>query len=317
MSDTSADSPAIELRGVVKRFGDLTAVDGLDLTVPRGVCQGLLGPNGAGKTTAINMMVGLARPDAGSVCVLGMDWSSQARAIRQLIGVQLQETVMVEKLSVRELLTLFRGLYHQGARVEDLIELVGLQEKADARYGKLSGGQRQRLALGCALVNNPQLLFLDEPTTGLDPQARRRVWEAVEAFKQRGGSVLLTTHYMDEAQLLCDDIVIVDHGRQIAQGSPDAIIDSLGAQTLIEFSLAEGADGDALAEPDLLALPGVRGLRAIEGVSTLHVDAVHASLPALLELVERRGVELDFLQTHRPTLEDVFVSLTGRSLRDG
>ncbi len=317
MSEVVADAPAVQMRGVVKRYGDLTAVDGLDLSVPRGVCQGLLGPNGAGKTTAINMMVGLAQPDEGSVCVLGMDWARQARAIRQVIGVQLQETVMVEKLSVRELLTLFRSLYHNGADIDDLIALVGLQEKADERYGKLSGGQRQRLALGCALVNNPQLLVLDEPTTGLDPQARRRVWEAVEAFKLRGGSVLLTTHYMDEAQLLCDDIVIVDHGRQIAQGSPDAIIDSLGAQTLIEFSLADSPQDTALAEADLLGLPGVRGLRAIEGVSTLHVDAVHTSLPALLELVERRGLELDFLQTHRPTLEDVFVSLTGRSLRDG
>ena len=312
MSGTVA-SNAIEARGLIKRFGEVTAVDGLDLELPRGRCLGLLGPNGAGKTTTVSMLVGLTEPDAGEVSVLGRRWRDDASAIQEQIGVQLQETALTDKLSVRELLDVFRSFYREGRPVTDVIALVGLEEKADAQYRTLSGGQRQRLALGCALVNRPQLLFLDEPTTGLDPQGRRRVWEIVAQFRADGGTVLLTTHYMEEAESLCDEVVIVDHGRVIARGSPAVLVDSLGAESLIEFSLEDGA---SLPDDALATLPGVLRVKKGDASAVLHVRATHESLPALLDLVRRRGVALGDLRTHRPTLEDVFVSLTGRHLRD-
>lgn len=312
MSGTVA-SNAIEARGLIKRFGEVTAVDGLDLDLPRGRCLGLLGPNGAGKTTTVSMLVGLTKPDAGEVSVLGRQWRDDASAIHEQIGVQLQETALTDKLTVRELLDVFRSFYREGRPVSDVIALVGLEEKADAQYRTLSGGQRQRLALGCALVNRPQLLFLDEPTTGLDPQGRRRVWEIVAQFRADGGTVLLTTHYMEEAETLCDEVVIVDHGRVIARGSPAVLVDSLGAESFIEFSLEDGA---RISDDELAALPGVLRVNSGETSAVLHVRATHESLPALLDLVRRRGFVLGDLRTHRPTLEDVFVSLTGRHLRD-
>jgi ABC-2 type transport system ATP-binding protein len=228
--------------------------------------------------------------------------------------VQLQETALMDKLTVRELISVFRSFYREGRPIEEVIALVGLEEKTDQQYRTLSGGQRQRLALGCALVNRPELLFLDEPTTGLDPQGRRRVWEIVAQFRGAGGTVLLTTHYMEEAEALCDEVTIVDHGRVIAHGSPGVLIDSLGAESLIEFSLLEGAQLQAEA---LEALAGVLRVKQSENSAVLHVRATHESLPAVLDLVRRRGLALGDLRTHRPTLEDVFVSLTGRHLRDG
>jgi ABC-2 type transport system ATP-binding protein len=305
---------AIEAHGLEKRFGNVTAVAGLDLEAPRGRCLGLLGPNGAGKTTTVGMLVGLLRPDAGDIRVLGRGWRGDGDAIRERIGVQLQETALTDKLTVRELIGLFRSFYREGRGVAEVIALVGLEEKTDHQYRTLSGGQRQRLALGCALVNRPELLFLDEPTTGLDPQGRRRVWEIIAQFRGAGGTALLTTHYMEEAETLCDEVMIVDHGRVIAHGTPAALIDSLGAESLIEFSLTDGAR----LEPDALAaLPGVLRVSSAESSATLHVHATHESLPALLDLVGRRGFALGDLRTHRPTLEDVFVNLTGRHLRDG
>lgn len=305
--------PALEVTGLVKRFGDLVAVAGLDLVVPQGRCQGLLGPNGAGKSTTINIIVGLAAADEGSVRVLGLDWRKHGQEIRERIGVQLQETELVEKLTCFEILRLFRSFYREGREPGDVLQVVGLEEKRNDRYGNLSGGQKQRLALGCSLVNEPDLLLLDEPTTGLDPQARRRVWEIVEEFKARGGTVLLTTHYMDEAEQLCDDIVIVDHGKSIAEGSPQQIIRSLGAESLIEFSVAEQLP----AIQELEALAGVVRVHTSETHVTLHVEKTHEAVPALVGSIRERGLTLAHLQTHRPTLEDVFVSLTGRQLRDG
>lgn len=311
---------AIRVRGLVRRFGDLEAVGGLDLDVRRGTCHGLLGPNGAGKTTTINILVGLDQPTSGEVSVLGRDWSKSASEIQERIGVQLQETQLVEKLTCREVLRVFASFYSKPRDPEELLAIVGLEEKSDARYKTLSGGQKQRLALGCSLVNHPEILFLDEPTTGLDPQARRRVWEIVAEFRDRGGTVLLTTHYMDEAQQLCDDIVIVDHGRSIAEGSPQAIIDSLGAESLIEFSVEKAgaaADATLFPAPDLEQLPGVARAQADGGQGILHVMAAHETIPALVASIRDRELALTSLQTHRPTLEDVFVSLTGRHLRDG
>jgi ABC-2 type transport system ATP-binding protein len=314
VSGTLSNNLAIEARGLVRRFGAVTAVDHIDLELPRGACLGLLGPNGAGKTTTVGMLVGLLAPDVGAVRVLGRSWRADGGAIRERIGVQLQETALTDKLTVRELLRVFRSFYRAGRTPDEVIGLVGLEEKADQQYRTLSGGQRQRLALGCALVNQPELLFLDEPTTGLDPQGRRRVWEIIEQFRAGGGTVLLTTHYMEEAESLCDAVTVVDHGRVIARGSPRELIDSLGADSLIEFSLR---DGERLAAEALDALSGVVRVNAGESSVVLHVRATHESLPALLDLVRRSGLALGDLRTHRPTLEDVFVSLTGRHLRDG
>ena len=234
---------AVEARGLRKRYDDVVAVDGIELQVSPGTCLGLLGPNGAGKTTTIEMLEGLKEPDEGSVSILGMDWRHSATAIRQAIGVQLQETTFQDKLTVFEVLRLFRSFYSKGLDLEHVLRQVGLVEKRGAMVSKLSGGQKQRLALGCALLSDPRVLFLDEPTTGLDPQARRRVWEIVEEFKSAGGTVVLTTHYMEEAERLADDLAIVDRGQVIARGSPEAIIASLEAESLVDF-VPERSDGD-------------------------------------------------------------------------
>ena len=304
---------AIVARGLTKRYGDLVAVDGLDLEVERGTCVGLLGPNGAGKTTTIEMLEGLREPDGGEIRILDRTWKHDGDAIRERIGVSLQETKLTEKLTVLETLRLFRSFYGRGRAVDEVIDLIGLPSKRSTRVGELSGGQQQRLALGCALVHYPELLFLDEPTTGLDPQARRRVWEIVESFVDGGGTVLLTTHYMEEAARLANRVVIVDRGRVIANGSPDELVDSLGVESLVELDL-----GDAALEPaGLEGLPGVQRVRLENGTASLDVRDVSTAVPAVLDRVRSAGGTVADLRIHRPTLEDVFVSLTGRHLRDG
>ncbi len=308
--------PAIRCSGLTKRYGDVVAVAGLDLTVETGECFGLLGPNGAGKTTTIEILEGLTLPDAGEVEVLGMRWGmGHDRALRQRLGIQLQETQLADKLTVEETLRLFRSFYRASQTVDDVLTLVELEEKRGSWVNKLSGGQKQRLAVACALVSRPELLFLDEPTTGLDPQSRRQLWDVVTAFRARGGSVLLTTHYMEEAERLCDRVAIMDHGQMIALGTPRQLIASLGAEHVVEFALADGA-GRAPTVDELAVLPGVQAVRPAPDRCALTVTAVHRAVPALLALLERRGAELSMLATHHATLEDVFVSLTGRQLRD-
>jgi ABC-2 type transport system ATP-binding protein len=303
----------VRCRGLVKRYGELVAVDGLDLDVAAGECFGLLGPNGAGKTTTVEVLEGLLEPDEGEIEILGMRWSSHERELRRSIGIQLQDTRLPEKLTVAETIRLFRSFYPEGPDVDDVIARVQLQEKRDAWVRKLSGGQRQRLAVACALVGSPRILFLDEPTTGLDPQSRRALWGLVEGFRGAGGTVVLTTHYMDEAARLCDRLAIIDHGRVIAQGSPHDLVASLGAEQVVEFSLASG---EAPPEHELAALPGVSGVRGNGDSWALTVHAVHVTVPALLARLAREGSDLARLATHDATLEDVFVHLTGRSLRD-
>jgi len=222
-------SPALVVRGLRKSYGDVQAVDGLDLEIPAGECFGLLGPNGAGKTTTIEICEGLLERDAGDLELLGMTWENNADSLREKLGIQLQDTQLSEKLTVSETLHLFRSFYEAGREVDDVIKLVQLEEKTKARVGTLSGGQKQRLAIACALVGNPELLFLDEPTTGLDPQSRRQLWSLIEEFKATGRTILLTTHYMDEAEKLCDRVAIVDHGHIIAQGAPHDLIESIGS----------------------------------------------------------------------------------------
>ncbi len=305
-------------RGLVKNYGDLTAVGGLDVQARRGTCLGLLGPNGAGKTTTIEMLEGLTPPDAGEIHLLGMSWRRDAYRIRERIGVQLQETNLQEKLTVQESLRLFRSFYTRGRDIREVIDLVGLVEKRDVWVVDLSGGQRQRLALGCALVGEPEILFLDEPTTGLDPQARRHLWQIVEDFKQQGGTVLLTTHYMEEAERLADDLLIVDHGKKLAEGTPAAIVRSLGAESIIELTLPpeDGESRSPLTAP-LERLPGVQNVRTLGGTVTLTVTDTQGALTSLLEWMQREGVVAEDVRTHRPTLEDVFVAMTGKHLRDG
>jgi ABC-2 type transport system ATP-binding protein len=308
------DRPALVLRNLRKAYSDVIAVDGVDLEAGRGQCLGLLGPNGAGKTTTIEICEGLTAPDSGTVELLGMSWRRDAAALRQRIGIQLQETQLAEKLTVTETVTLFRSFYDRGAEVADVIAVVQLEEKQGSRVGGLSGGQKQRLAMACALVGEPELLFLDEPTTGLDPQARRQVWELVERLKRSGRTIILTTHYMDEAERLCDDVAIMDHGRIIARGTPRELIASLGADHVVEFAL--GGGNGAVGADGLRSLEGVLGVREEAGRYLLSVAELHRSVPALLEFVARSGTELSELRTHSATLEDVFVSMTGRRLRD-
>ncbi len=225
--------PALYCENLRKRYGEVVAVDGLTLNVPRGECFGLLGPNGAGKTTTIEILEGLLAPDSGRVEVLGMTWATHEAELRQRLGIQLQDTQLNDKLSVRETLRMFRSFYREGRSVDELLALVDLGAKADSWVGKLSGGQKQRLALACALAGAPDVVFLDEPTTGLDPQSRRQLWDLLRRFRQDGGTILLTTHYMDEAELLCDRVAIVDAGRVIALDAPKALIASLGAPKVV------------------------------------------------------------------------------------
>jgi ABC-2 type transport system ATP-binding protein len=304
---------AIKCRGLVKRYGDVTAVAGIDLDVRRGECFGMLGPNGAGKTTTIEILQGLRQPDGGEVEVLGLTWDRHDAELRQRMGTQLQETKLPEKLKVEEAVRLFRSFYRRGRSVDEVLALVALEEKRTAWVGKLSGGQRQRLAVACALVCNPDLLFLDEPTTGLDPQSRRQLWGVVEEFRRRGGTVLLTTHYMEEAERLCDRVAVVDHGEIIALGSPRELIASLGAEHVVDFALEQGE-----APPDdvLAALPGVEHVARDNGTTHLTVSRVHQAIPALMRLLTERGASLSELTTHHASLEDVFLNLTGRHMRD-
>jgi ABC-2 type transport system ATP-binding protein len=305
--------PALRCRGLVKRYADVTAVADLDLEVRAGECFGLLGPNGAGKTTTIEILEGLNTADAGEVAVLGTAWGGGGdHALRERLGIQLQETRLQEKLSVEETLRLFRSFYRRGPEVGALLRLVSLEDKRHAWVQKLSGGQRQRLSIACALANDPEVLFLDEPTTGLDPQSRRQLWDLVDAFRSRGGTVLLTTHYMDEAERLCDRVGIVDHGRLIALGTPRELIASLGGEHVVRFAV-EGAPLDAAG---LGALPGVTRAHAEPPGWALTVLEPHVAVPALLAHLQRGGRALATLTTHHATLEDVFMSLTGRTLRD-
>ncbi|SRR6266536_1623611 len=315
MSALASSNPSLALfvQGLRKFYGDVRAVDGLDLSVAGGECFGLLGPNGAGKTTTIEICEGLLTPDHGRVELLGLRWQQDDRELRQRLGIQLQETQLGEKLTVEETVRLFRSFYARGRTVSDVIGLVQLEEKRTSRVGKLSGGQKQRLALACAIVGDPDLLFLDEPTTGLDPQSRRQLWDLITEFKALGRTIMLTTHYMDEAEILCDRVAIVDHGKVIALGTPLELIGSLGAEHVIEFSLAAGSP--PLDEGALRSVDGVRTVRPLAGGYELQVSALHRTVPGLLSLLAQHHMELVNLTTHSASLEDVFVSLTGRQLR--
>jgi ABC-2 type transport system ATP-binding protein len=318
--ESRVDELSIRCVGLRKVYDDdVVAVDGLDLEVRRGECFGLLGPNGAGKTTTVEILEGLLAPSGGSVEILGCRWEKDEALLREELGVSLQETHLPERLTVKEIVTLFRSFFVRGRDIGTTIDLVALREKENARYDTLSGGQKQRLAVACALVGDPKILFLDEPTTGLDPQSRRMLWEIVLSFKARGGSVLLTTHYMDEAERLCDRVAVIDHGKTIALGTPKELIDSLGGSQIVELGLRNPPEGEG--EQRVLAasfeqLPGVVTSRFHGGRVVLTVAHLHEALPAVLAALGAAGLELTELSTHHATLEDVFVNLTGRALRE-
>jgi ABC-2 type transport system ATP-binding protein len=306
---------AIQCRDLRKTYdGKVEAVRGLSLAIETGECFGLLGPNGAGKTTTIEILEGLLQPTAGQVSILGHTWQENARELREWLGISLQETRLSEKLTVRETIELFASFYREPRCSSDVLEQMQLSEKADTWVGKLSGGQRQRLAVATALVGNPKILFLDEPTTGLDPQSRRQLWDIIRAFQQGGGTVLLTTHYMDEAERLCDRLAIVDYGQIIAEGTPASLIERLGGHHVVEFAVSGNSNGAALEA--WRGLPGVESVRTDDGLVCLHVREPHLTIPALLDAVDNQHEQLLHLTTRQASLEDVFVRLTGRHLRE-
>jgi len=305
---------AVRCRNLRKTYdGKVEAVRGLDLEILTGECFGLLGPNGAGKTTTIEILEGLLAATSGEVEILGRTWNAHSRELRELLGISLQETRLGEKLTVRETLELFASFYRHPRSTLEVMEEMALTEKENSWVGKLSGGQRQRLAVATALVANPKILFLDEPTTGLDPQSRRQVWGIVRQFQGRGGTILLTTHYMDEAERLCDRIAIIDYGRAIASGTPVKLIEELGGHQMVEFV----ATGSYHAPTELWrSLPGVEAVHVEDGRITLSVLETHETIPALLAALQSRGARLLRLTTRQASLEDVFVRLTGRHLRE-
>jgi ABC-2 type transport system ATP-binding protein len=305
---------AVRCRQLRKTYeGKVEAVRGLDLEIMVGECFGLLGPNGAGKTTTIEILEGLLAPTSGEVEILGNTWNAQNRELREVLGISLQETRLAEKLTVRETLDLFASFYHHPRSTDEVMAEMALTEKANTWVGKLSGGQRQRLAVATALVANPKILFLDEPTTGLDPQSRRQLWEIIRQFQQHGGTVLLTTHYMDEAERLCDRIAIIDHGLTIASGTPAELIERLGGHHMVEFD----ATGDGPRElAAWRSLPGVEAVHEEDGIVVLSVREPHETIPALLAALQRQDSHLLHLNTRHASLEDVFVHLTGRHLRE-
>jgi len=304
---------AIRLQGLVKKYDDVVAVAGLDLEVRRGECFGLLGPNGAGKTTTVEIMEGLTPPTSGLVEVLGLRWDKDGDQLRARIGVTLQETKLFEKLTVEETLRLFRTFYDpkRARDVETVLREMQLGEKRKAWVQKLSGGQRQRLAVALGVMGDPDILFLDEPTTGLDPQSRRALWDTISGLRARGKTVVLTTHYMDEAEFLCDRVAVVDHGKLIALGSPAQLIDDIGGHHLVELATDLPLPPEALKD-----VAGVRSVRAAADGLALSIDEPHVALPALFQRLGERGAKPTRLVSRAATLDDVFLSLTGRTLRE-
>jgi ABC-2 type transport system ATP-binding protein len=320
---------AIQCRDLRKTYdGKVEAVRGLNLEIQAGQCFGLLGPNGAGKTTTIEILEGLLPPTSGQVSIFGRSWQGDERTMREWLGISLQETRLSDKLTVRETIELFASFYREPRSSDEVLEQLQLTEKADSWVGKLSGGQRQRLAVATALVCNPKILFLDEPTTGLDPQSRRQLWDIIRTFQRDGGTVLLTTHYMDEAERLCDRLAIVDHGQIIAEGSPSDLIERLGGHHVVEFSVGQNSHGvvkDGAARDGASkngdkeiwrALPSVESVREDDGLIALNVKEPHLTIPALLQAISQQNRELRHLSTRQASLEDVFVNLTGRHLRE-
>lgn len=303
----------VQATGLTKRYGNVVAADGVDLLVHAGEIVGIVGPNGAGKTTTIEMMEGLRRPDAGSCTVCGFDTVKQNRRVREHIGVSLQQANMPADVTVGELLRLYASIYDDPMPVGDLLHRFGLTDKANTTTRRLSGGQRQRVALALAIIGRPKVIFLDEPTTGLDPQARRDLWDMIAWLKGDGRAIVLSTHYMDEVERLCDRTLVLDGGRVVAEGTPRDLVAAHGPESVIEIELvaAQAAQLDAAA---LALLPAVTGIKLGENQVLLYTSDVARSLMAVAEHVQQRNVPLGDLRTRSATMDDVFIALTGRSM---
>ncbi|EPD53910.1 hypothetical protein HMPREF1210_00733 [Paenisporosarcina sp. HGH0030] len=301
----------IEVKKLVKKYGSFTAVNSIDFSVKKGEIFGLLGPNGAGKSTTLEMMVGLRKTDGGTAIIGGFDIAKDLLKVKEVIGIQLQSTTLFELLTVEEILRLYASFYQKNVSIPELIEDMVLTEKTKSRIKTLSGGQKQRLAIALALVHDPWILFLDEPTTGLDPQARRTLWDIVLKLKEKGKTTVLTTHYMDEAQVLCDRIAIMDQGNLIALDTPSGLIKGLESDSAVEFQY----EGNFLTE-ELEKLDGVKQVGKHKDTYVLYTDNLQETLISLIQFTSEKQIQLINLQTRTSTLEDVFIHMTGRSLRE-
>ncbi|MFQ5651973.1 MAG: ABC transporter ATP-binding protein [bacterium] len=301
----------VQLKNVSKSYGDLKAVDHLSFEACRGEVFGLLGPNGAGKTTTLEMIEGLRKPDGGEIYIDGHNVQTELHKVKEVIGVQLQSTSIYNKIKIGEALKLFGGYYKKRRSPDELLELVALEDKRNTYHMKLSGGQQQRFALALALVNDPRVVFLDEPTTGLDPQARRNLWDIISRMRADDKTVILTTHYMEEAEKLCDRIAIVDHGKKIAEGTPRELVARLDFESCLEFA-SDGLFTDAEVEK----LPAVSKVRRNGEFVELFSENPQKTLVQLIDLAKSKNRDIKDLHIRRPTLEDLFLELTGRSLRE-
>lgn len=301
----------VQVKGLVKKYGTFTAVNGLEFSVQKGEVFGLLGPNGAGKTTTIEMLVGLRKPDSGTALLAGFDVKKEIKKVKELIGIQLQSTSLFELLKVEEILHLYASFYPYHIDINQLITDMLLTEKRNDRIKSLSGGQKQRLAIALALIHDPKVVFLDEPTTGLDPQARRTLWDIILRLKERGKTIILSTHYMDEAHVLCDRIGIMDQGELIALDTPTKLVKQLQSSSTIEFHLTNPPDRESL-----LQLDGVKDVEIRDKFVQLYTDELQVSLTALIQYTSKQVITIEDLQTRTATLEDVFIHMTGRSLRE-
>ncbi|WP_047152811.1 ABC transporter ATP-binding protein [Aneurinibacillus tyrosinisolvens] len=318
-SDPITGTPIIEVEGLFKRYGDFTAVNGIHFQVMQGEIFGLLGPNGAGKTTTMEMIEGLRKPDKGTAKVAGFDTHTSLNKVKEVIGVQLQSTSLFELLTVREIMQMYASFYKKSLPVDPLLEQMILTDKAKGRVKNLSGGQKQRLAIALALLNDPKVVFLDEPTTGLDPQARRTLWNIILHMKGQGKTIVLSTHYMDEAHALCDRICLMDRGEIIALDTPRSLVRSLQSDSAIEFRLVEVASTHVDSTELLSQLQQLKEVKQVDRrneVFTLYTDYLQATLLDFIQFADYNGIRFADLQTRTATLEDVFLHMTGRSLRE-
>ncbi len=311
MGANENSSPIVSAENLHKSYGNVLALRGISFEIKKGEVFGLLGPNGAGKTTTIEILVGLRQPDQGTVRVCGLDPARESNELKQRIGAQLQATVLPDKMSVEEALWLFASFYKRSVSIESLLENFGLVEKRKAFFDKLSGGQKQRLALALAVVNNPELVLLDEPTVGLDAMLRRDIYAMVERLRNEGRTVLLTTHYIEEAERLCDHVAIIDHGQVVAIGTPRELVARSGKGTRLEVRLAKPVDADRLKKLD-----AVFDCRVANGIYVLHAQPATLAIVGLVHFLEEDNNALLDLHIAQPSLEDVFVETTGRKMGD-
>ena len=300
----------VEVRNLVKQYTDVVAVDGVSFEIREGEIFGMVGPNGAGKTTTIECIEGFRQPDGGSIQVLDLDPHRDGHKLQELIGIQFQAAALPPQIKVWEALDLFAAFYHSSIDWRTLLHQIGLAEKSNAYIAKLSGGQKQRIFIALALINDPVLVFLDELTTGLDPQSRRAMWDLVRGIRQQGKTVFLTTHFMEEAERLCDRVAIIDHGKIVALDTPQNLINTLGAENRVVFSVNGHLD-----EKPLRAIPGVIRVERI-GERVVVYGQKDGLVGGVVNTLEAGGVRFDHLRTEQPTLEDVFLALTGREMRN-